>query len=275
MIKIAAMIGSPDLESDTLAVYSGDFKGAFEKTALHGYEGVELMMKDPKKLDGKMIKQLLTDTNLELVGLCTGHVYGEDKLGLVGYDPDVCSRAEQRLKDFIDFAGEYFGPGTFVNIGRSRGMGFKDDSDRTLEEMKSAFRELGEYARASGVRLILEPITSKETNFINSTQDGIRMVDEVNHENFGLMLDTYHMNIEDDDILESIRQAGDRCWFLHFSDSNRQYPGSGNIDFEKVIDTLKEIRFSGYVSMEIAPLPDPDTAARSAISFLRQYIPKS
>jgi sugar phosphate isomerase/epimerase len=101
------------------------------------------------------------------------------------------------------------------------------------------------------------------------------MVDEVNHSNFGLMLDTYHMNIEDDDIFESIKQAGDRCWFLHFSDSDRKYPGSASIDFKKVIDTLREMNYSGYVSMEIAPLPDPDTAARSAISFLRQYIPKT
>jgi sugar phosphate isomerase/epimerase len=275
MIKIAAMIGSPDLGSDTLAVYSGDLREAFNKTAHQGYDGVELMVKNPKNLDGKLINGLLDESNLELAGLCTGHVYGEDKLGLVGPDPDVCSSALQRLKDFIDFAGEFFGPGTFVNIGRSRGMGFADDKKRSLEEMKNRFRELADYAGEPGVRLILEPITSKETNYINSTQDGIRMVDEVNRDNFGLMLDTYHMNIEDDNIFESIVQAGHRCWFLHFSDSNRKYPGSADIDFKKVIDTLGEIKYNGYVSMEIMPWPDPDAAARSAISFLRQFISKS
>lgn len=274
MIKISAMIGAPDLEKDTLAVYSGDLKKAFSKISAQGYEGVELMTKNPKKLDGGKIKRLLEENSLVLTGLCTGHVYGEDNLGLVEPDPEICKKAFNRFKEFIDFAEQYFGKETIVNIGRVRGMGYSNDRKRTLDEMEKVFRELAGYAKPKGIRLVLEPITLQQTNYINTTQDGIEMVERVNRSNFGLMLDVYHMNIEDDDIYESIRQAGDTCWFVHFTDDNRKHPGSAHLDFEKIIHTLYEIDYNGFVSMEIMPWPDPDTAARKSIEYLRKYIPK-
>ena len=272
MIGIAAMIGAPDLETGTLAVYSGNLEESFRKVADLGYEGVELMTKDPKRLNGSEIRRLLDSCNLKLTGLCTGHVYGEDKLGLVGPDDGACKKAMERLKEFADFAGEYGGPGTCVNIGRARGQGFPEDSNRSLEAMAKAFGELADYALPQNVRIVLEPITVNQTNYLNTTQDGIRMAERVDRTNFGLMLDVYHMNIEDDDIYDSFRQAKDRCWFVHFTDNNRKYPGGGHLDFKKIVHTLEEIGFDGFVSMEILPWPDADTAARSAITHLRQFI---
>ena len=207
MVKIAAMIGAPDLEQGTLAVYSGNLGGSFKKVATLGYEGIELMTKNPKSLDGGEMKSLLEDYKLKLAGLCTGHVFGEDRLGLVGPDPEVCRRAMSRLKEFVDFAGEYGGPGTFVNIGRARGPGYDGDRVRSLDEMEKAFGELADYAQPPGINIVLEPITVNQTSYINTTQDGIRMAERVNRSNFGLMLDVYHMNIEDDDIYESFREA--------------------------------------------------------------------
>jgi sugar phosphate isomerase/epimerase len=274
MIKVAAVIGAPDLQKDTLAVYSNDLEKGFGRVADLGYQGVELMTKNPITLDGPGMKRLLDGAGIPLVSLCTGHVFGEDGLGLVGPDREVCSRAMKRLKEFVDFAADNFGDGTMVNIGRSRGQGYAEDPNRTLDEMAKAFGELADYARPKGIRLVLEPITVNQTNFINTTRDGIDMVDRVGRDNFGLMLDVYHMNIEDDDIYESIRQAGKRCWFCHFTDNNRKYPGSAHLDFKRIVDTLQEIGYDGYVSMEILPWPDGDTAARKAIAHVKQFISK-
>ncbi len=274
MIKIAAMIGAPDLEEETLAVYSGDLPAAFHKVAQMGYDGVELMTKNPIQLDGEKMRQWLDDNDLELVGLCTGHVYGEDGLGLVGPDLEVCQQAKARLKSFVDFAATHFGEGTLVNIGRSRGPGDPNDVPGTLDRMAEAFRELADYALPRGVRLVLEPINVHQANFIHTSQDGIDMVKQVNRLNFGLMLDVYHMNIEDVDIYDSIREVGEHCWFVHLADNNRKWPGSAHLDFERIVNVLNEIDYQGYVSFEILPWPDPDTAARSSIESLRRYIPK-
>jgi sugar phosphate isomerase/epimerase len=274
VLQIAAMVGAPDLEQETLAVYSDDLPRAFANLAELGYDGVELMTKDPARLDGAQIRGWLEESHLELVGLCTGHVYGEDGLGLVGPDPHICRRAMERMKSFVDFVAAHFRKGTLINIGRSRGPGFAGDSTATLERMAEAFQELADYALPAGVRLVLEPVNVHQASYIHTSQDGIAMVERVNRPNFGLMLDVYHMNIEDVDIYDSFREAGELCWLIHFADNNRKWPGSAHLDFERIVQVLDEINYSGYVSLEILPWPDPDTAARSAIQSLRRYIPK-
>ena len=101
MIKIAAMIGAPDLEQETLAVYSGDLATAFAKVAQLGYDGVELMTKNPTQLDGVKIRRWLDENHLKLAGLCTGHVYGEDGLGLCA--PGLrCTEGSCRPGDCFD-----------------------------------------------------------------------------------------------------------------------------------------------------------------------------
>lgn len=274
MIKIAAMVGTPDLNQETLAVFSGELQVAFHHLSQLGYDGVELMTKNPDKLNGDLIKCWLENEGLQMVGFCTGHVYGEDNLGLVELDPKVCSQAYHRLIAFIELAGDVFGPGTLVNIGRTRGRGIPNQSSLTLQKMAEAFHLLAEYAATYQVTLVLEPINIHQATYIHTTQDGIEMVDRVNHPNFRLMVDTYHMNIEDVNIFTSLIQAGDRLKFVHFSDNNRKYPGNGHLDFRCIIQTLGEIRYDGFVSLEIFPLPTPEQAANLSIVYLRQFIPK-
>ncbi len=272
MIKIATMVGAPDLEQETLAPYSGDIPATLGKLAQLGYDGVELMTRDPSRLDGRQIKRLLSENGLQLVGLCTGHVYGEDRLGLVGPDPENCEQAMTRLKSFVDFAAEFFGAGTMINIGRARGIGLASDPAGTWQRAEEAFQELADYARPYGIRWVLEPINVLQASYIHTSQDGIAMVRRVNRPNFGLMLDTYHMNIEDVSIYDSFREAREYCWLVHFADNNRKWPGSAHLDFEGIVAVLGEIGYVGYVSLEILPWPDPDTAARESVASLRRFI---
>jgi sugar phosphate isomerase/epimerase len=272
MIRIASMVGGPDLETPTLAPYSGDLEQACLKLAALGYDGIELMTKQPSALNAASLKAVLTAKQLKLVGLCTGHVFGEDRLGLVTPELQIDPRAIVRLKEFIDFA-VLFGNGTMVNIGRSRGLGDPKQIQRTLSLARDAIQELADYARPKKVRLILEPINKAEASFIHSTQEGSALVRLVNRPNFGLMLDTYHMFLEDVDLIRSLYEAAPYCWYLHFSDSNRRWPGSASIHFDQIIETLNSIGYDGFIGTEIQAWPDPDTAARCSIEYLRKFIP--
>ena len=93
MIKIAAMVGTPDLRQETLAVYAGDLDTAINRLGNLGYDGVELMVRDPDLLDAVSIRRSLDANGLRLAGLCSGHVFGDDGLGLVGPDPQICQQA--------------------------------------------------------------------------------------------------------------------------------------------------------------------------------------
>jgi sugar phosphate isomerase/epimerase len=280
MIQIASMVGAPDLSTPTLAAYSGDLAFAFARLSELGYDGVELMTKNPAALDGKEIRRLLDANGLKLSGLCSGHVFGEDRLGLVQPDLTVNRAAVARLMELVDFAAG-FGAGTMVNIGRSRGVGDVNRMEETLQLVARVFQELADAAAPLGVRFVLEPVQKQEVNFIHSTLDGLEMARRVDRPNFGLMLDTYHMHLEDRDMFAALRQAAPYVWHMHFSDSNRCWPGSGEIDFPRVIAVLNEIGFGqdhrapGYVSTEIQPWPDPAAAARLPIEYLRKFLPNT
>jgi sugar phosphate isomerase/epimerase len=267
------MVGAPDLESPTLAPFSGDLEAAFARLAALGFDGVELMTKRPARLDGARIVAMLAQHGLRLTGLCSGHIFGEDRLGLVQPSLTIQREALERMQTFVDFAASYLGPGGMVNIGRARGVGDPANRAGTLNCARAAIRELADYALPKGVRLILEPVSRNEVNFIHSTRDGLELVYLVDRPNFGLMLDTYHMWREDADPLVSLVEAAPYVWHMHFSDSNRRYPGSGGIDFGKVVEVLNQIGYRGYVSLEIESWPNPDEAARRPIEYLRQFLP--
>jgi sugar phosphate isomerase/epimerase len=90
--------------------------------------------------------------------------------------------------------------------------------------------------------------------------------------NVVLLADLFHMNIEERDVAAAIREAGHHIGHVHFADSNRQAMGFGHTDPIRVIAALRETGYSGYLSAEILPLPDPETAARQTISAIRSLL---
>ena len=84
-----------------------------------------------------------------------------------------------------------------------------------------------------------------------------------------ILLDTFHMNIEEPSIEESIRACGERIFHFHVADSNRWHPGAGHLDFGRILTTLFETGYTGFFSGEFMPKPDADTGARRAIEYLR------
>jgi len=272
MIRIASMVGAPDLNMPTLAPFSGDLANACLQLKKMGFDGIELMSRRPGLLDKTALKQCLAENDLVLVGLCTGHLFAEDHLELVPSTAEINQQAFDRMREFIEAAAQLIGPGGMFNIGRSRGMGDPLRPQRTLDCLQEALQQLADEAASFGVKLALEPISRSETNFIHSTQDGLEMIRRVNRPNLGLNLDTYHMFREDVDPIASLHEAADVAWHIHFSDSNRRWPGSATIPFERVISALEDIHYPGFVSLEIQPWPDPMSAAQNSIQHLRKLI---
>ncbi len=138
-----------------------------------------------------------------------------------------------------------------------------------MDWLVEALRECCRAAQPFGVRLALEPINRYETSLINNIDQGIELVERIEMENFGLLLDTFHMNIEESQIEDSIHQCGERIFHFHVADSNRWYPGAGHLDFKSILAALAATGFRGWVSGEFLPRPDAQTAAREGIRFLR------
>ena len=115
----------------------------------------------------------------------------------------------------------------------------------------------------------LEPINRYETTLVNTVAQGLELIDRVGAGNLGLLFDTFHANIEEPSLEDSLLAAGDRLFHVHVADSNRWYPGAGHLDFPRILDVLPRTGYAGFVSGEFMPWPDADTAAERAIRRLR------
>ena len=131
-----------------------------------------------------------------------------------------------------------------------------------------ALQECSAAAEPHGVKYALEPLNRYETDLIHTVADGLDLIERVGVDNFGLLLDTFHMNIEEPSIEESIRTCGDRIFHFHVADSNRWPPGAGHLDFGSILETLFGTGYQGWVSGEFMPVPDADTGAQQAIGYL-------
>jgi sugar phosphate isomerase/epimerase len=269
-VKTGVVICGPDVPFGPLALLSGTFEEKVAKAAGLGYDGVELMVRDPAQLDQVAIQATLSASGLDVPQIVTGELFGADGLCLVTADDDLHRRALARTFAVIDMAAQL---GAIVNIGRLRGrLALLGDMPSPWTVAVERLRAVAAYAAERGVRVALEPLNRYETDFLFSAADGVRFVEELGYDNVGLMLDLFHMNIEDASIEDGLRQAGDRLWHVHVADSNRRHPGAGHLRFDSIFATLRTMGYQGYVSAEMLPLPDPDTPARRTIEFLREFI---
>ena len=98
------------------------------------------------------------------------------------------------------------------------------------------------------------------------------LIDEIGVPSLKLLPDTFHMNIEEDCIDLALRRAQDYIGYVHFADSNRMVPGKGHINFVKILETLADIGYAGYVTVEALPLPNDREAVQMASGFLQSVM---
>ena len=264
MIRLSVAIAGKNALPSAFVVFRG-FEESIMKAAGMGYDGVELALKSADEIDPGQLSGIISRTNMEISCISTGQVFADK--GLMFTDPDKEKRAEvtKIFKEFIDLAAEH---GQLVNIGRVRGRIGSDGQKAAEKRFIDVARELCEYAQPKKVTLILEPVNRYEINFINSVSEGVELMKKVDMPNMKLMPDVFHMNIEDVTIGPELERNIDFIEYIHLADSNRLAPGQGHTDFNDIFLHLKRAGYNGWVSIEILPEPDADTAARQAAEYL-------
>jgi len=154
-------------------------------------------------------------------------------------------------------AGVFYAP-----IGRLVGRG---PTEQELEQSAQGLKELARYAQDYDVRLALEAVNRYETYFINTCQQGLEMLERIDESNVGLLLDTYHMNIEEKGFYRPIVDAGERLFHIHLCENDRGVPGSGLVRWDDVFRALGDIRYEGAVSIESFTTSIPEIAAATCV----------
>lgn len=240
---------------------------SIQKVAQLGYDVVELAIRDPKLIDRTELKELLKKYNLTVPAIGTGQAYGEEGLSFTDPDLEVQRKAVQRIKDQMDLAEELGGARVIIGLIRGTVRPGWDPQQAEAFFIKNMTTCLDYKPR---IKIVLEPINRYETNLYNDTHSTREIIDKIARPNCKMLIDTFHMNIEEPDINESIVKVKDYIAHVHFADSNRWAPGCGHIDFASILTTLKKIGYQDAISAEILPFPSPDECMKLTMNYYKK-----
>ena len=248
--------------------FQGSIPEGMAKAAAMGFDCVELHIRNPSGIDLDGLRRVSGDTGIKIAAIGTGLEYALNGLNLTSDDPSIREQAARRMREHIDFAAHF---GAVVFLGLIRGKcGVKARLAEYRDRLAAELAPLAAYAREKNVPTGLEPVAYYFSDLLNSTGETLEFLTRPGLESIGLLLDTHHMFIEDRNMDESFRQCAGRITHIHISDSNRKYPGAGNVDYAQVARSLDSIGYSGTVSLEILPTPSADEAARNGIIWMQK-----
>jgi len=230
-----------------------------------GYKGVDLFVKDPDAEVSREALKLLHEHDLGVGAVMPAALAGEG-LFLADRDPEIRREVIRRLDGIIRYAAE---AGGMVSLGLVRGNNVPGETvQETLDRFTDTIEKILPVSEVCGVPLMVEPINRYEINTLNSSIESCDYIRESGLPLY-LMLDTFHMNIEDVSIHESFRYCRNYLRHVHFLDSNRLAPGMGHLDMESIIQTLREIDYRGFLCLEALPEPDTATCAGRGAEFFQ------
>jgi len=251
-----------------LSLFPGDFKKVFSIAKELKFDGIEISLANPEDVSLSEIKDLSNSYQIGISAIATGGVAVRDGLIFTSPEKSIRKAAVQRIKKHIEFASLFK---AVVVIGLVKG-GANDNYFQSEQRITECLKECNEYSKEKNVNIALEPINRFQEDFFHSIPECKNYLDKIQLSNIKMMIDSFHMNMEDRDMWENIRQAKNYIIHVHYSDSNRLAPGMGHFDFMKMTQVLKEIGYKGYLSAEILPFPDAFTAAKQTSESMALYL---
>jgi len=257
-----------------------DLEKSLQRLAKYEYDAVELEGEpDKEKYEPKKVKKMLRQYGLKVSSIAGMYLWKEEiKRDLASSDKKIREQTIIYLFKCIDYA-RLMGAKLVIVVPAAvskltPSLSKKEDWINSVK----AVQEIAKYAEKKDILLAIEPINRYETYLVNSIQDALYYAREVNSSHVKIMADTFHMNIEERDIPEAIRIAGNNLINVHIADSNRCSVGRGHINFKALIKALKEINYQYALTLEpLPPVSDPYLVIEGGVSenIFDQYAAES
>jgi D-psicose/D-tagatose/L-ribulose 3-epimerase len=252
-----------------------------------GFDLIELPVEEPGAWDPERAADLLAGLGLR-AGVCCVMPPGRD---LAVSDGAVVAATTGYLRHCVEVAAKVgsavvAGP-MYAAVGRLWRLS-EAERPATLAHVGDGLTPVAELAAERGVKLAIEPLNRYETSLINTVEQGLELLDAVDHLACGLLLDTFHMNIEEKDPAAAAARAGSRIAHVHACGTDRGSPGSDRFDWPAFLNALDGAGYDGALCIEsftstneaIAtaasiwrPLaPSPDALAADGLAFLRAQV---
>lgn len=270
MIRRSATI---PLQYDTSVspFYVKEFDEALVWLNENEFDGIELCIAEPAKVNDRELVLKLNRLNLKVPTISTGQSRALEGISLTDESKGKRDMATQRIKEHIHLATSIGCP--FVTIGLIRGTADNENKIKALDLLQKELEICLQYAIQQGVSLLIEPINRYETSLINSCEEALDFINRMyGCANIGILYDTFHSNMEDRDMQQAIESSRDRIFHVHLADSNRWLPGEGHINFNGIIGLLQKLEYKGFVSLETSNLPDRNFIKQNAFKSLNNIL---
>jgi len=229
--------------------FTNDSTKLFPQFKKWGFESVEIPIEDPSHIDPAHVKR-----ELDKVGLVCGSV-----CACMGPDRDLRGTPENQetgktyIKAIIDQAkalggANVIGP-VYSAVGRADAVEPKEYQQQWKTVVKH-LKDIAKHAQKQGITIALEPLNRFETDFINTADQALKMINDVGSPNLKVHLDTFHMNIEEKNQAAAIKKVGKLLAHVHACGSDRGTPGNDHIAWPEIVKALKAIKYDGDVVIE-------------------------
>lgn len=269
MIPIVASV-TPNQTKFGPLLFPGELERAIQELGDLGYDGIELSLRTVRDINQEELKKQLNRAKLRLISVATGQSFIEDGYALFHHDALIRSKTVARLKQFIDLVADF--GGDTVILGGIRGNLDYPDRKQQFKWGSEAIDQCLAHAEKKKVMLVLEAINRYETNLMNTVADCVEFVSRWNSPYLKVLADTFHMNIEEVSLKATLDMYAESIGTIHTADSNRLAPGMGHINFNVVLQDIRNYPHLQYLGVEIMPLPNSSICADTAIRELKQVI---
>ena len=244
------------------------------RLAKYGYESIEISG-EPDKYNTKEVRKLLQEHNLRCWGAVTLMFPG---LCFPSKDQATREKTVKYVKDCITMIKELEGEEITIVPGTVGKVNPDATPEQEWQWAVDGLKECYAHGQASGVKLALEPLNRFETYFISRGDQALALAEAVGP-NCGVCLDAFHLNIEEADMLATIRRAGSRLYDFHVADNNRLACGMGSLNWSAIIRTLKSIGYDGAITVEfVAPVdrtpanPFPNAVEKNPVNISAEQL---
>jgi sugar phosphate isomerase/epimerase len=242
-----------------------------------GYDAIEIApftlakyVTEISPQERQRIREAAARTGLSISGIHWVLVQAEG-MYLNHLDAAVRQRTARYFCDLVDFCGDLGGQVIVVGSPKQRNVMESVTFQQAWDWATETFRDSVKRAEDRQVTICFEPLAPAETNFINTAADAVRFVQQLRSPNFKIILDVKAMCSEAKPIPQIIRESWPHFGYFHANDKNLKGPGFGDVDFKPIAAALKEVGYTGYVSVEVFQFEEgAEVIASKSIEYLRR-----
>ena len=214
-----------------------------------GFDLLEIAVEDPALITAEVVREAGEQAG---VGFTVCGAFGPDR-DLSHEDPHVRETGMEYVRQCVDLAAaldapHFVGP-MYSAVGKTRML---EPAEREAQRdlAVESLKRVADYAAQRGVALAVEPLNRFETDLINTSEQVLDLLDRIDAANVGVLLDTFHMNIDEKSFGDAMRLVGDRLLQMHTCENDRGTPGTGHIPWDELFETVTDIGFTGPLVIE-------------------------